>query len=541
VVVGDLNVAALGVVVCYLAVVLGIALRLRQVLANRSLSQDEAMLALNIVDRPFSKLFGRLDFLQGAPAAFLAVARLAVDVFGNSEYALRLFPLVAGVLAVLLMFPLARESINAKAVPVAAALFALSDPVVEWSSHAKPYAVDAFVTVVVLWAGLRLVRHQQSSAILVFSIVGAAAIWLSNPSVFVLAGLSVALVGGALLRRDWRRAQLLALGAGAWVVSFGVFAFTLLDNFSGLQNLECPGCFAGSATGDTAGSGDGLGSLRGSFGEFRYAAGIPHFLDYRGADAGLVVFVFAATFCLIGLRSLWKRRPEIAAGLLLPLGFMLIAWGAHKYPTLGRTQLFLVPNFILLLAEGFVSAFAASRGNWSRILGACGGATVAIAIGSLSLVHAAHPRSLEDVKSVLDYLGQSQRQGDTLYVYYTAQYQLRYYLECDCGGTSLDWARKRGLWPFRPGPGGRGEFASALLSVPPGLVVSKFRGRDPEPYVSDFVALQGRKRVWFLLSSLETSRKDFLLRALDRVGTRRASFSVGAGKNGASVYLYDLT
>jgi hypothetical protein len=46
---------------------LGLALRLRPYLANRSLWMDESFLALNIMERSFGQLTQPLDHLQGVP------------------------------------------------------------------------------------------------------------------------------------------------------------------------------------------------------------------------------------------------------------------------------------------------------------------------------------------------------------------------------------------------------------------------------------------------------------------------------------------
>ena len=73
----------------------GIVLRLIQYLANRSLWVDEAALASSIVTRTYRGLLQPLDYYQSAPTGFLMVERFFVELFGNSEYSLRLFPLLA--------------------------------------------------------------------------------------------------------------------------------------------------------------------------------------------------------------------------------------------------------------------------------------------------------------------------------------------------------------------------------------------------------------------------------------------------------------
>src|SRR3990172_8968599 len=74
-------------------VLLGIILRLRQYLVDRSFWADEASLAVNIADRNYSELLGLLDYQQAAPVGFLYVEKTLITVFGNHDYVLRLFPL----------------------------------------------------------------------------------------------------------------------------------------------------------------------------------------------------------------------------------------------------------------------------------------------------------------------------------------------------------------------------------------------------------------------------------------------------------------
>jgi 4-amino-4-deoxy-L-arabinose transferase-like glycosyltransferase len=525
---------------CYVGVLTGIVLRLLQFLANRSLSQDEAMLALNIMHRSFSGLLHQLDFLQGAPQGFLILQKLAVTLLGSSEYSLRIVPFICGSLALVLILPLARETVRPIAVPLAVVFFAFSDPLINWTVYDKQYAVDVLMAVAVLWVGLRLVnRPQRAFEAVLFSVLGVAAIWLSHPSVFVLAGVSAALVVGALTERDWRRVLMISALCSPWLLSFGVFALTSLDELGTLQSE------IGGGLGTYAGSGppgsSTFTSLRGGFGQFRYVSGIPHVLEQGSTDLGLLIFLIAVAFCALGLFSLPGRRLEKQVAILAPLVLSLIAWSLDKYPLLGRTQLFLIPSFVLLLAEGMAFAATKPQRAWLKAAGASCSVVVTVAVVAPTLAHVTKPRRFEDLKPVLNYFAARQLPGDTTYVFYTAQYQLRYYMECGCAGSPFENARKAGLWPMRRGRGGSDEFAPALLSVPPRLIVAPFRGRDPQPYVVDFDALHGRKRVWMLFSSLEDDRRTFLLRQLNARGTPLMHFSVGRGKNAVAVYLYDMT
>ena len=81
----------------------GITLRIVQYFHNRSLWLDEAMLGLNIINRSFAQLLMPLDYNQVcAPIGFLLTEKLFVELFGPSEYALRLFPFLCGLISLFL-------------------------------------------------------------------------------------------------------------------------------------------------------------------------------------------------------------------------------------------------------------------------------------------------------------------------------------------------------------------------------------------------------------------------------------------------------
>ncbi len=108
----------------------GLTLRVSQYLAGRSLWIDKAMPALNIVNRSFVELTQPLDHAQGAPVGFLLIQKLILRMLGSEDYVLRLFPFVAGVLSLYLVYRLADQYIRGAAALSTLALFAASGPLV---------------------------------------------------------------------------------------------------------------------------------------------------------------------------------------------------------------------------------------------------------------------------------------------------------------------------------------------------------------------------------------------------------------------------
>src|ERR1700738_3007458 len=86
----------------WVAILVGAWLRSWRYLANRSLWTDEAALALNIVKRSFLGLTPPLLYDQRAPIGFLIAEKIAVTLFGNTEFSLRLVPQLAGLLSLIL-------------------------------------------------------------------------------------------------------------------------------------------------------------------------------------------------------------------------------------------------------------------------------------------------------------------------------------------------------------------------------------------------------------------------------------------------------
>lgn len=136
----------------------GFLLRLRQYLTGRSLWADEAMLALNIVNRNFGGLLRPLDYDQGAPVGFLLVEKSSNLLLGRSEYALRLFPFIMGVLSIWLFYLLLKRLTTGAGLLTALALFVFNPRLIYYSSEVKQYIVDVTVTLVLLLLAAPLLK-----------------------------------------------------------------------------------------------------------------------------------------------------------------------------------------------------------------------------------------------------------------------------------------------------------------------------------------------------------------------------------------------
>src|SRR5262245_7404832 len=322
---------------------LGALLRLWQYAAGASLWADEANLALNIVERPLSRLLGPLDYRQVAPPLWLLLQKVAVTLFGDGEYALRLVPLAGSLAALPLCWHVARRALTpGLGPPLALGLVATGLPLIFYAAQVKPYATDVAVTLLLLLLTLDVRHGSRGRASLVrLGPAGAIAPWLSYPAMLVDAGLLAALALRALLARDRGRLRSLAPVALVWAASIaGVIAWArgtvtsddLLymrrfwaADFAplpplGLRDLGWP-----VARLSTVYGGGGL----------RYPA------------PGVLL-----ALALLGTAYLWRRHRDRVWLLLGPVAATFGAAVLHLFPFEPRVVLFLFPIFLTLTAAG---------------------------------------------------------------------------------------------------------------------------------------------------------------------------------------------
>ncbi len=216
-----------------LLILLGALLRVRQYLTGRSLWADEAMLALNIVNRNFAGMFRPLDYDQGAPIGFLLIEKIFNSVLGKNELALRLFPLIIGLISLWLFYLLLKRITSGAGLLTALALFAFNPRHVYYSSEVKQYIVDVIVTILLLLFAAPVFNSSPRKRDFAWlTLAGLIALWFSHPALFVLAGIGLALVIITLKQRNYASLGLV-IGMGIlWIAEIALLYSLILKDIS---------------------------------------------------------------------------------------------------------------------------------------------------------------------------------------------------------------------------------------------------------------------------------------------------------------------
>jgi uncharacterized membrane protein len=308
---------------------------------------DEMSLAGNLVGKPILDFSEHLAGDQLAPFGFLIVQRAIARLLGDSNFALRLLPLAAGIAALYLFAHLARRVLPRRAALVALALFALSDDLIYYSSEMKPYSVDLAVGLAISLAAVdALGRPASRGSILALAAAAAVAPWCSFASAFIVAGCGAALFLDRLLARDYRTALIwLVIGIG-WLANFRA-------SFQASRALLNPY------------------TTMYIFWDFAFLPLRPPLSPDKLLKAGAILLevfvnplnlvvplwplagvILPLLLLAIGGVSLLQRSWRTGLLLILPIVLAVLASGLKQYPLHGRLILELVPALFLLTAEG---------------------------------------------------------------------------------------------------------------------------------------------------------------------------------------------
>jgi len=483
-----------------LLILAGALLRIRQYLTGRSLWVDEAMLALNIVERDIAGLLQPLDYDQGAPVGFLLVEKGVSALLGKHEFALRLFPLLVGLAALWLFYLLLKKMTREPGLLIPLALFAFNPRLIYYSSEVKQYILDVAVTILLLLiAAPALAGTPRKRDFLGLTLAGSIALWFSHPALLVLAGIGLALAVMTLKRRDYSSLGWIAGMGVLWFLNIAFLYLLILQDLS--QNAYMREYWQGAFLPVPPWSDPGwfIKSLN----------------ENIGIQFGIPYAVFVVFFLMLaGLVVLWFQQRGVAIAIAGILLVTLVASAFQLYPVFERMILFLVPIGLLLIGKA-VEAFHQRVQRFS-LLGLLSALFLAgyLLYGPFvtSMQNFVEPKYFEHIRPTMAILRDAWKDGDALYVSNGALPAFRFY------------APFYGLEKISYEYGRREEY------------------KNPQSILGHLDSLKGQPRLWILLSHVyekeNLNEREYVLNYLNEVGERKREFRVP----GTSVflYLYDL-
>lgn len=301
---------------------------------------DEEMIALNLRDRALADLAGPLWLGQSAPLGWLALQRAALLMFGTSERAMRLVPVLFGIGTLATAVWIGRRWMS----PGGAAALALLCSFGQWLSlyslELKQYSADLswglLLPALAAWvmepradAPARLTRRAA-----VWWAAAALGHWFANGALLVTPACSLVLCVMLWRRGGWRAALVFALLGLGWLASFGLHYTLALRDALGSEYLR--GYWAFALPPESAGLGGTLSWLTSQLQPFALKPGGAHFwpLFWLAAASGFVA----------------GGRPRL--GLVLatvPLSAFLLA-GLRVVPLYERLSLWVVPALYAAIA-----------------------------------------------------------------------------------------------------------------------------------------------------------------------------------------------
>ncbi len=329
--------------------------------------------------------------------------------------ALRLVPLLAGLISVVIFAKIVRRLLPDPFAAMALAFFVFNSNLVYFSSEVKQYSVDVLAAVSMTYGTLLLLDNLKDKKKWIYlSLWGSLFIWFSQPVVFVLAGIWLALLVQFLRKKE--AIKNIILPTICWSISFGLFFY--LQILPTLQN-----------TGLVNYHTEYFMPLK--FWEvesWRWYGNT--FLRILGNPGGFFYKWLALPFALMGVYAVWKKTtPAHWLLLVIPFLIALLASGLELYSTIPRLLLFTGPAILSWVSFGLFYFYEKiEKWTFAKWI-------VALVAGLLILqtflntaIHNMVKFKREEITTALRDIEKSRRSADELYAYAFTDAALRYYL-----------------------------------------------------------------------------------------------------------------
>lgn len=486
-------------------VLLGIALSLIQFFFNRSLWLDESLLALNIIHKSHSALLQPLDLKQVAPILFLQIEKIFSTLFNNTEFGLRIFPLINFVIS-LFLFSRIIKSIhkNYYTVIFSLSILVFNVTVIYYSSEVKQYMTDILVLMTIYYFTLKEYTNERNKYYFL-GIIGMISVFLSNVSPIILFTVGFYLLYSVYLK-DRKLFSYLVGISFLWVATFLFYYFIFIENHPTREGMIQEWTYYDAFL--------PTNPLNIDFFKFLYVKW--SMIVFSLFDFGRIVGYLLTILLPIGIVSLFKKREYgIIILVLMPLTLHLFLSGFKLYPFDKRLILYTLPLLIIIASFGFnyllTIIFDLLNIERFQIL------ALLIPIFFLFCLYiVGFPIRTNEIKKSIEYVQNNMEATDKIFVNDRTKFPFQYYQDISSQQMNNDNIIK----------GKNTMYWNGTIWTP-----------DTVKYSNELNLLKGR--IWFIFTDVgdEPIKKEFLTKYFSNKGE---SFISEFDAYGSSVYLYDL-
>jgi hypothetical protein len=472
----------------------GVLLSLTQFIYNRSLWIDEAALALNIINRSHFELLKPMDYLQVAPVLFLQIEKGFSELIPNTEFGLRLFPLLCFWLSMFFFYKtLNLIHNNPYTIIFSLSLFIFNTTMIYYSSEVKQYMSDVLVLTAVFYFILKK-QSKEKYRYFLLGVVGTISIFLSNVGPIIVFTAGLYLLSDIYHKKMNNMPRLIIIYA-MWASSFLLYYFLFIHshplrnsmlNFWNSHQAFMP---INPATPD--------------FYQFIFLKTtmiVFNFFTF-GTFGGVCLFFIILTGIIYLIR---KRETGMIVLTITPLIIHLLLSGLRLYPFDKRLVLYISPCIILIGSYGFKFVidrlFTDLKIERLRLL------AVLIPLFMLSCFFAnGFPARHKEIKESISYILQHINRNDKIYVHCGSFPAFKYY----------------------------DQIGFMNISAP--VIIDHLNGYHNEERINELKKLKGK--TWLLFSHVFDNQEINVVRRLDSLGYQKIrKFETF----GSSAYLYDF-
>lgn len=400
----------------WLLITLGIFVRIVIFFQNRNLFIDEANVARNIYERGFLELAAPLSYEQYAPPVFLWGLKLFTSLFGYSEYAFRIYPMLAGAGTLIVLYYLLKELTSWRSLWYPVGLLAVSYIMIRYSSELKQYMSDALVVLSLILLAIRtnIKDLNEKRFLLTWLIAGTVAIWAAMPSVFVLAGVGIYYFLQTMSQKNYRKSGLIVITGLLWLIQFGIYYYWILkpqieSNY--LQSFHQEYfLFATPANTD----------------EWMHNWQVVKNLINEASGFSRYATIFNVAMIILGTILFLKKDFFRSLLVLVPLAAVLIAAALNQYSLIPRVAVFTMPLFLILIGYG-LEQLMLIRWKLIPLLAAIAGLKFIYDHSMVRLIK--EPLETEQITDALEFVMRHNIVSDQLYLHNGARPAFIYYTQ----------------------------------------------------------------------------------------------------------------